>query len=361
VFGKTVDKTVEGVEKALKEQKGVSDPCVVLIENEDMNVFLYFNIVASIKHGLVEGSTIPDPRDTIKTQVFDNMKDDLFNKVQATSYCYDALPLIVDSLMKKYCLKGAPDPSKSIPDMPIADEEKKKYISSTMGVLEKAIDKIASMQSARALARELDKEYDIIVQCLAKYVKAIPELKKIPYPGPVARPVPKPGGPEVPVPGPNPDVEKLKKQLAEKNALIEAVKKEMKEAGNISGTIDDDKLVEELKKLLKKSKTAPRSSFFNDPGVKGKEMTFKPEPFTFENGEERVVFKNRPSTYKFFFILNAEVERLHLDTTKPVTCVIVDTEHHCSTDQPQETPFTREYNMPKGEDYYLCKIKDHRQ
>jgi len=368
VFGKSVDKTVEGVEKALKEQKGVTDPCVVLVKDEDMNVFLYFNLDAAIKHSLAEGSnleaasTIPDARSTVQSRILGTAKDDLFNKVQATSYCYDALPLIVMCLIDRYC--RAP-----ILDMPIPRERREEYINKKMPEFENRIEETRSLQSLRDLTKEIVKEYDIILYSLVKYIEAIPKLKKLPpkwITDEISGQAPAPAPASAPAPAPNPEVEVLKKQLKEKNDELKKKDEEI------------EKLKEEIEKMKHEVKppspspnpnpspspTPKRHSIFRGPNVIGKEMTFKPDRFIFNYGgkkEERVVFKSNPSTYMFFCILNAQVEELHLDKTKPVTCIIEKAEHRCSTDQPDEIPFTKEYHMPKGEDYYLCTIKDPKQ
>jgi len=359
-FTKPPEKTVEDVEKALKDEKGVSDPCVVLVEGEEEEdgtknfCFVYFNIDAP--RAYVGGAAVPSSAPAaVRARIISRSKNSFFNKIQAISYCFDALPLMKDALMKKYCLPAStvgPSPSAPIPDMPDAQDDKKNY-DEKVGNFYELVESIKDIKGVTEVSADLDKIIVLIHEYTAKYVNAIPELKKIPYPGPQTT---------TPSPGPNPDVEKLKKQLADKEKIIKDMKDQMKDALKLKGDLSDDDMVKELKKLLEKNK--PRAPFFDDPGVKGKEMTFKPEKFVYDykgTKEDRVVFKYRPSTYRFFFIRNDVVKSLGLDPTKPVTCVIVDTEHHCSTDQPQEIPFTKEYNMTKGEDYFLCEIKDPKQ
>jgi len=137
-----------------------------------------------------------------------------------------------------------------------------------------------------------------------------------------------------PIPHPDPDeIAKLKKQLEEK-----------------------DKIIEDLKKQIEGLKPQSTSPIFKPPEVSGKTYVFKHPA----NCDDKYVYLMRTDQYRFDFFyldkewLEKEAEEKKLDLTKDITCTIRgDPVKYTSNENEKE--ITAKYHVRLGVDFHLCK------
>ena len=86
----------------------------------------------------------------------------------------------------------------------------------------------------------------------------------------------------------------------------------------------------------------------------GRELTFKPMKHH-RDEKEVIVFMTTQGFYKYYFI--AEDLAAGLDPEKPATMVIETCESHCHDCSEEECVLARQYFVPKGEYFFICRGK----
>jgi len=132
--------------------------------------------------------------------------------------------------------------------------------------------------------------------------------------------------------------------------LETTISKKDSEIAELRGKLAD------AEKRIKELEERSICTIVDDPGLKNTEITLEPVKHS-EKGY--VLFFWRKSTYKFIYLEKEFADKLmeegKLDPTKQVKCLVESVEHHCSSKGQME--LANVYDMPKGEDYYLCKGK----
>jgi len=305
-------KSVDEMEEVLKGM-GLKDPCVVILKDEEAEstFYLYFDLKkTSVDEAVPKadaGSTSTSQSMPMEDRI-EMYEQALFGRIKNIERFFDVLPSLEETLTRKGVVVDA---ELYKPDRKPFETMKDDYNADT--------HKTDSLDNLKAWEGKINKFVEFVRKIIIVIVGAEKE-----YPPPIPDPHPLPPCNHGPI------IEKL-------NSEVQKLTEENK------------KLKEEIERL--KSQVEPRPVFL-DPGIKGKTLEF--EPVAVGSG---VVFRHKEGAYKYYFIKNELATELHLDTSKPVKFTIDDFEHRCSTDEPAERIVTKQYGMPKGEDYYLCTGK----
>jgi len=317
--------------KAKVMERGVSDVVIVKKEKSDeTDSLVYFMYVCP------EDINQPPPKplqlfpeqteqadEEQKPMEIPTVIDLLRSKCSAIGLCFEALPLLIDEVKKQ---------GRNLPDT-LAKEitaKQTEFTKARVRILLKLMKKTANLNDLSPLNTDVTKWHIVVFN----FLKTI-----------------------IPPPPPPSVYDDVQQQLKNLEAELAEARKRIAELEDENVRLLEENEAKQIE--IEEMANIPKPvASVDDLKMVGTDIEFNPVKNS-EEGKDEVVYSMIKTYSKHHFVAKELIDPLvaegKLDLTQPVKCYVEELEPHRYTDGDiEEIKVAQEYNVPKGEEFFIC-------